>query len=106
VARQLRYALIKYARSDCFQPQVSVSPEQVRSLFFDTAVMKKLAAVADVNGASAKAIIDVDPNIFIVVGEQDAPMREQVDFVITLNAPATMSGCGGDVAPEPSRARG
>jgi len=92
VARQLRYALLKYARSDCFQPQVSVSPEQVRSLFFDTAVMKKLAAVAEVNGASANAIIDGDPNTFIVVGEQDAPMREQVDFVITLNAPATMSG--------------
>lgn len=33
-----------------------------------------------------------DPYTFIVVGEQDAPMREQVDFVITLNAPATMSG--------------
>ena len=92
VARQLRYALLKYARSDCFQPQVSVLPEQVRSLFFDTAIMKKLGAVVEVNGAKANAIVDGDPNTFIVVGEQDAPMREQVDLVITLNAPATMSG--------------
>lgn len=43
-------------------PQVSVSPEEVRSLFFDTAVMKKLAAVVEVNGASANAIVDGDPN--------------------------------------------
>ena len=34
VLRQLRYALLKYARSDCFQPQVSVGPEQIRALAF------------------------------------------------------------------------
>ena len=92
VGRQLRYSLLKYARSDCFQPQVSVSPEQVRSLFFDTRVMKKLGAVAEVNGGSANAAIDGDPNTFIVVGDQNAPMREQVDLVITLSAPTAMSG--------------
>ncbi|HKG96417.1 MAG TPA: discoidin domain-containing protein, partial [Pyrinomonadaceae bacterium] len=92
VARQLRYSLLKYARSDCFQPQVSVSPEQVRSLFFDTRVMKKLGAVAEVNGGSANAAIDGDPNTFIVVGDQGEAMREQVDLMITLNAPAAMSG--------------
>jgi len=43
VTRQLRYSLLKYARSDCFQPQVSVAPEQVRTLFFDTRIMKSLA---------------------------------------------------------------
>ena len=90
--RQLRYALLKYARSDCFQPQISVSPDQVRGLLFDTQVMKKLGAVAEVDGASANAAIDGDPNTFIVVGEQDAPMREQVDLKITLNAPVTMRG--------------
>ena len=58
VTRQLRYSLLKYARSDCFQPQVSVSPEQVRSLFFDTRIMKKLGAVAEVNGGSSNAAID------------------------------------------------
>lgn len=92
VARQLRYALLKYARSDCFQPQVSVLPEQVRGLLFDTQVMKKLGAVAEVDGASANAAIDGDPNTFIAVGEQGAPMREQVDLKVTLNAPVTMFG--------------
>ena len=92
VMRQLRYALLKYARSDCFQPQVSVAPEQVRGLLFDTQVMKKLGAIAEVDGRSANSAIDGDPNTFFVVGDQSAPMREQVDFVITLNAPATMSG--------------
>jgi F5/8 type C domain. len=92
VARQLRYSLLKYTRSDCFQPNVSVSPEQVRSLFFDTRVMTKLGAVAEVNGAPANAAVDGDPNTFLLVGDQGAPMREQVDLTITLNAPVAMSG--------------
>src|SRR5829696_9662728 len=61
-------------------------------MLFDTQVMKKLGAVAEVDGRSAYAAIDADPNTFFVAGDQSAPMREQVDFVITLNAPATMSG--------------
>ena len=92
VTRQLRYSLLKYARSDCFQPQVSVSPEQVRGLFFDTGIMKKLGAVADVNGGPANAAIDGDPNTFIIVGEQSTSPREQVDLTITLNAPVAMTG--------------
>jgi hypothetical protein len=92
VMRQLRYALLKYARSDCFQPQVGVLPEQVRSLFFDTQIMKKLGAVAEVNGGSANAAIDGDPNTFVLVGDRDAPLRDQVDFVIKLKEPAAMSG--------------
>lgn len=92
VMRQLRYALLKYARSDCFLPQVGVPPEQVRSLFFDTQIMKKLGAFAEVNGGSANAAIDGDPNTFILVGDRDAPLREQVDLVIKFSAPAAMSG--------------
>ncbi|HKP82697.1 MAG TPA: discoidin domain-containing protein [Pyrinomonadaceae bacterium] len=92
VLRQLRYDLLKYARSDCFQPQVSVLPEQVRSLLFDTAVMKKLGAVADVDGVSANAVIDGDPNTFFATGDRDATMREQIDLKITLKEPVTMSG--------------
>ena len=91
VARQLRYALLKYARSDCFQPQVSVQPEQIRSLFFDTRVMRTLGATAEVNGAPAGSAIDGDPNTFIVVGDQ-REAREQVDLKITFKAPVTMAG--------------
>jgi hypothetical protein len=92
VLRQLRYALLKYARSDCFQPQISVQPEDVRRLLFDTAVMKKLGAVAEVDGVSANAAIDGDPNTFFVTGDRNAPMREQIDLKITLKEPVTMSG--------------
>jgi hypothetical protein len=61
-------------------------------LLFDTAVMKKLGAVAEVDGASANAAIDGDPNTFFATGDRDAPMREQIDFKITLKEPVTMSG--------------
>lgn len=92
VARQLRYALLKYARSDCFQPQISVLPEQMRSLFFDTRVMRRLGATAEVNGAPAGSAIDGDPNTFILVGDQGDQTREQVDLKITFDAPAPISG--------------
>jgi hypothetical protein len=92
VARQLRYALLKYARSDCFQPNVSVLPGQIRSLFFDTRVMQKLHAVAEVNGAPAGSAIDGDPNTFILVGDQREPLREQVDLKITFKEPVAMAG--------------
>ncbi len=92
VARQLRYSLLRYARSDCFQPDVYVPAEQIRGLFFDTRVMQKLGAVAEVNGAAAGSAIDGDPNTFILVGNQRDPIREQVDLKITLNAPVAMSG--------------
>lgn len=92
VTRQLRYALLRYARSDCFQPRVSASPEQIRSLFFDTRVMRTLGASAEVNGAPAGSAIDGDPNTFILVGDQSDPVREQVDLKISFNGPAAMSG--------------
>ncbi|HEU4713179.1 MAG TPA: discoidin domain-containing protein [Pyrinomonadaceae bacterium] len=92
VLRQLRYALVSYARSDCFQPKVAVAPEQIRGLLFDTRVMQKLGAVADVNGASAGSAIDGDPNTFMLVGSQRDPIREQVDLKITFKVPVAMAG--------------
>ena len=92
VARQLRYAVLKYARSDCFQPNVYVSSEQMRSLFFETRVMRRLGAVAEINGAPAGSTIDGDPNTFVLVGSQEDPVREQVDLKITFNAPVDMAG--------------
>ena len=92
VARQLRFALLKYARSDCFQPNIFVPVEQMRSLFFDTRVMRSLGATAEVNGAPAGSAIDGDPNTFMLVGSQRDPAREQVDLKVTFNAPVTMMG--------------
>ena len=37
-------------------------------------------------------VIDGDPNTFLLVGDQKAPAREQVDIVINFPAPVPMSG--------------
>ena len=92
VARQLRSSLLNYMGSDCFQPNVPVSREQMRSLFFDTAIMKKLGAAAQVDGVTNNAGIDGDPNTFWLVGDQRGQTREQVDIVISFPAPVAMSG--------------
>jgi hypothetical protein len=93
VLRQLRYSLLTYARSDCFLPNITVSPEQMRSLFFETQIMKRLGAVAEVNGAPAGSAIDGDPNTFMRVGDQTDPVRaEQVDLKIVFKEPVAMSG--------------
>jgi hypothetical protein len=92
VARQLRYSLLKYARSDCFHPNVNVPAERMRGLFFETRIMRRLGAVAEVNGAPAGSAIDGDPNTFMLVGSQDEPAREQVDLKITFAAPVEMAG--------------
>jgi beta-galactosidase len=92
VSRQLRYSLLNYMVSDCFQPNVPVTREQMRDLFFDTKIMKKLGAVAQVEGQPANAAIDGDPNTFVLVGDQKAQMREQVDILISFPAPVAMSG--------------
>jgi len=92
VARQLRFSLLKYARSDCFQPQISVSREQMRSLFFDTRIMKKLDAAAQMNGVDAHSVIDGDPNTFVSVGDSRGQMREEVDLTVTFPRPTAIPG--------------
>lgn len=92
VARQLRYSLLNYMASDCFQPLVPVSAGQIRSLLFDTRIMKKLGATAQINGESASAAIDGDPNTFAIAGDPRAELREPVELTIIFPAPVTMSG--------------
>lgn len=90
--RQLRQSLLNYISSDCFRPNVPVSPAQMRTLFFDTQIMTKLGAVAHANGESAALAIDGDPNTFWLEGDPRAQIREQVDLAIDFPAPVTMSG--------------
>jgi len=92
VLRQLRTALVTYVRSDCFQPNVAVPIEALRSLFFDTRIMSKLRASASVGGEPAGMVIDGDPNTFLLAGNQRDPAREQVDIVVNFPAPVAMSG--------------
>ena len=92
VLRQMRYGLINYMSTDCFQPNVPVTSEEMRSLLFDTTIMKKLGATAQIDGVSAGAAIDGDPNTFVSGGDRSASMREQVSLTITFPAPVAISG--------------
>jgi len=92
VARQLRYSLLNYMASDCFQPLIPVSAGMIRSLLFDTRIMKKLGATAQINGEPAGAAIDGDPNTFVQAGDPRAQIREPVEITISLPAPVAMSG--------------
>jgi hypothetical protein len=92
VLYQLRNSLIAYMRSECFQPNVAVAREQIRELLFDTRIMAKLGAKAEVEGASASSAIDGDPTTYVLVGDQRAPARDQVELMISFREPVAMSG--------------
>ena len=92
VMNQLRNSLLGYMRSDCFQPQVSLTAEQLRGLFFDTKVMKKLRARAYSQGESANSAIDGDPNTFWRTGSQADPARDQGELTIEFPEPVAMAG--------------
>jgi beta-galactosidase len=92
VLRQLRRSLVDYGNSGCFNPMVGVSTEEMESLFFDTRIMSKLGARAEANGAPANQVIDSDPNTYVLVGDQKAATRDQVEIVIDFPKPVTMSG--------------
>jgi hypothetical protein len=68
VARQLRRSLLDYAASDKFQPKVSVSPEQMRALWFDTLVMRKLGATVTASNGEGRDAMDGDPNTAWLAG--------------------------------------
>lgn len=92
VLRQLRSSLLFYMRHDCFQPNIGISRAELRSLLFDTRIMSKLGASAQSNGESANALIDGDPNTFFLASDQNAPVRDTVEIVVSFRAPVAMAG--------------
>lgn len=91
VARQLRGSILNYMRSAKFNPQVVVSPENFREIFFDTRVMKKLGAKAAATGDAANAI-DGDPNTFWLAGNQKDAARSLQELIITFPNAVQFSG--------------
>ncbi len=90
VARQLRRSLLDYAASDEFQPATSIPPEQMRSLWFDSLVMRKLGATAD---NDARAAFDGDPNTFWSVGGgRGNARRHPHELTIAFTNAVAMSG--------------
>jgi len=88
-ARQLRRSLLDYMANARFVPAVVVTASEIRSLLFDTQIMRKLGAKAQAAGQPANAI-DGDPNTFWLAGEKGPGHPHQL--VISFPAPVAMSG--------------
>jgi hypothetical protein len=88
-ARQLRSSLLGYMATAQFDPQVEVSVQGLRSLLFDTQIMRKLGARAQAAGQAAN-LIDGDPNTFWLAGEREG--RHPHEVLIGFPAPVAFSG--------------
>jgi hypothetical protein len=80
VARQLYCSLLDYAAGRKFRPKVSVTPEELRGLWFDTRIMHRLQATAEVDGRPADELIDGDPNTYWSSGPGSQPHEFTVHF--------------------------
>ncbi|MFL6332619.1 MAG: sugar-binding domain-containing protein [Pyrinomonadaceae bacterium] len=94
-ARQLRSSLLAYMRSPRFSPSVSVPPEELRGLLFDTRVMHKLGAAAkgeslDTNPAANA--IDGDPNTFWLAGDLKKGVKHPHALTVSFPTPVRASG--------------
>ena len=94
-ARQLRQSLLAYMASPRFRPAVSVRPEELRGLLFDTRVMKKLDAEA--KGESlptnpAANAIDGDPNTFWLAGDARKGLKHPHQLSVSFAKPVPVSG--------------
>ena len=90
VSRQLRRSLLDYMAGVKFQPRVVVSSDDIRGLFFDTRIMKKLGATTT-DDETAKTV-DGDPNTFWLVGGVNNKARHPYDLKISFPSSVTMSG--------------
>jgi beta-galactosidase len=96
-ARQLRHSILAYMASDKFDPEVSITPKQLASLFFDTQLMSRLGA----SGYGISAVVDSNPNTAWTSGFPRRPGRGRSavppsdyphDLTITFAKPVTFGG--------------
>jgi len=91
VARQLRKSVLEYMAGGAFKPQTALTPAQLRSVLFDTQVMKKLGATAATaaGGRDAASAIDGDPNTFWTAAGKDGAARA---LALAFPQPVSFSG--------------
>jgi hypothetical protein len=95
VAKQLRRSLLDYAAGEKFQPAVTVAAADLRRLWFDTLVMRKLGAQVAAEGRDAAAAIDGDPNTFWQVGvaaRNVRPAPRPHEFTVSFPEPLEFNG--------------
>jgi beta-galactosidase len=93
VALQLRRSLIEYMNSTRFQPKVAASVQDLRGLFFDTQIMKRLGATASANAVPvnpAANVLDGDPNTYWLAGGKGA--HHPHELTLQFPGPVSMSG--------------
>ena len=81
VARQLRASVLAYMASAAFAPKASVTPAELRSVLFDTRIMKKLGARASGWPDAANAI-DGDPNTYSLLSARADAARPQSPLTV------------------------
>jgi hypothetical protein len=94
-ARQLRRSLLAYMASARFRPSVSVRPEEVRGLLFDTRVMRKLGAEAkgeSLPANPASNAIDGDPNTFWLAGDARKNVKHPHQLSVSFTRAVPVSG--------------
>lgn len=68
VALQLRNSLLSYMQSDQFNPPVEVTTDQLKQVYFDNRIMRKLGAQAEASSETKKRevenLIDGNPNSY------------------------------------------
>jgi beta-galactosidase len=94
-ARQLRRSLFAYMASPRFRPAVSVRPEELRGLLFDTRVMQRLGTEA--KGESlptnpAANAIDGDPNTFWLAGDVKKGLKHPHQLSVSFARTVPVSG--------------
>lgn len=96
VAKQLRRSLLDYAAGSRFQPKVELALSQLRGLWFDTLVMRKLGATVQADGENAAAVIDGDPNSYWSIGaparNRNSAVRRPHQLVLNFPQPVAMDG--------------
>ena len=94
VAKQLRRSLLDYAAGETFEPAARVSAGQVRALWFDTLVMRKLGAQAAASSGDARAAMDGDPNTAWIAGggRGNEARRHPHELTITFTNSVAMDG--------------
>ena len=94
-ARQLRRSLLAYMASPRFRPTVSVRPEELRGLLFDTRVMKRLGAEAkgeSLPANPASNAIDGDPNTFWLAGDARKNVKHPHQLSVSFARAVPVSG--------------
>jgi beta-galactosidase len=95
-ARQLRYSLLKYMNSESFVPEITVNMETIKTLMFDTLIMKKASVKVKSEAVSERFplvnAIDGDPNTYWLAGTAADAFKYPYEIEMEFPAPTAVSG--------------